>query len=116
MQQHRQPGPRGDYAVFPEQGGSQGDYGSGTYGPPGLLGQPLDWGGYKKRRWKGGNGGWRARTEGEELKSNNSRALSRKQMKSNVYFLFVSPFLGSEPIAVPLTISASSVRERFDDT
>lgn len=37
-------------------------------------------------------------------------------MKPAVYSFFVSPFLGSKPIAVPLTLSASSVRERFDDT
>lgn len=37
-------------------------------------------------------------------------------MKPDVSFLFVSPFLGSEPIAIPLALSASSVRERSDDT
>lgn len=108
VQQHRQPGPRGDVAVIPGQGGPQRDSGPGAYGPPGLPGQPLDRGvgRYKKRGWKRGNRRWRARIQREELKPNNSRALSEKQMKPTVYSSLVSPFLGSKPIAVPLTLSA----------
>lgn len=37
-------------------------------------------------------------------------------MKPAVSFFFVFPFLGTKPIAVPLTLSASSVKQRSDET